>query len=241
MSFISQLLAFKKKQDFQPNFWGIFLNANFFTRRALYKSIRRIAPTLEGLLLDFGCGRKPYRNLFKVQEYIGLDIEQSGHEHSDSQVDVFYDGKKIPFEEGHFDVVFSSEVFEHVFNLDEVLGEIHRVLKPHGILFATVPFVWEEHEVPYDFGRYTTYGLAHLLNQKGFEVIKIEKSGHYMEVIFQMWINYLYNLLPGNPKVKNLLTIFIVSPFTLLGIFWAWILPKKDLLYSNNVVLARKL
>jgi hypothetical protein len=69
-----------------------------------------------GKLLDFGCVSKTYKKYFShTDAYIGLDIEQSGHLHTNEQIDVFYDGKKIPFEENYFDSVFSSEVFEHVF------------------------------------------------------------------------------------------------------------------------------
>jgi len=53
---------------------------------------------LSGKLLDFGCGRKPYKHLFSFDEYIGLDIVESGHNHEDEEIDVYYDGTKIPFE-----------------------------------------------------------------------------------------------------------------------------------------------
>ena len=46
-----------------------------------------------------------------------------------SKVDFFYDGKQFPFDSSEFDWVFSSEVFEHMFNIDEQLEEINRVLK----------------------------------------------------------------------------------------------------------------
>ena len=130
-------------------FIGFFINPFFIIRRGLYKGIRENAPFLSGKLLDFGCGKKPYKDLFNVDEYIGLDIEVSGHSHKNEVIDVYYNGKEIPFEKNHFDSIFSSEVFEHVFNIDKVLKEINRVCKPNGHLLITVPFVWDEHEIPY--------------------------------------------------------------------------------------------
>ena len=67
-----------------------------------------------------------------------------------------------------------------------MLSEINRVCKLNGQLLITVPFVWDEHEVPYDYGRYTSYGLKHVLEIHGFEVIHLDKSTSYVETVFQM-------------------------------------------------------
>ena len=105
-------------------------------------------------VLDFGCGSKPYENLFiNIDEYVGCDIEVSGHDHLDSKIDYFFDGKNLPFIDDRFDSVVSFEVFEHIFNLPEILKEINRVTKTSGNILISVPFAWGEHEVPYDFAR----------------------------------------------------------------------------------------
>src|SRR5688572_4155405 len=98
MGIKNSILYSLRKQSFAPGIAGIILNPFYFIRRALYLNIRKTAPTLSGRLLDFGCGRKPYENLFNVSQYIGIDMEQTGHEHTLSKIDVFYDGKNIPFE-----------------------------------------------------------------------------------------------------------------------------------------------
>ena len=95
----------------------------YLTRNRLLKAIAAYAKELKGVMMDFGCGSKPYKSLFTVEKYIGIDYENPGHPHINEQIDVFYDGKKIPFDDAYFDSVFSSEVFEHVFNLDEILKE----------------------------------------------------------------------------------------------------------------------
>lgn len=53
----------------------------------------------------------------------------------------FYDGKKIPFSDNFFDGILCTEVLEHVLDLEIVLREFHRVLKPEGILLISIPFV----------------------------------------------------------------------------------------------------
>jgi SAM-dependent methyltransferase len=191
--------------------------------------------------LDFGCGAKPYKNLFQVEQYIGVDIRNKAHLHDKEPVDIYYDGNKLPFRDEQFDSVFSSEVFEHVFNLDEILLEIKRVVKKNGTVLFTVPFVWDEHEIPYDFGRYSEFGIRHVLRKAGFEVIKIQKDTHFIEVLFQLWNLYLYYKLTTKNKYVNIfLNILFISPFTMLGIIVSKILPKNFNLYHNNVILAKK-
>src|SRR5687768_16959010 len=101
-----RLTGFLKKQSFQPSFVSLFINPFYFIRRALYQALQKEAPLLSGRLMDFGCGRKPYEELFRVSQYIGIDVEQTGHDHALSRVDVYYDGKTIPFDNAHFDAVF---------------------------------------------------------------------------------------------------------------------------------------
>ena len=90
--------------DFIIKWHSPFTNAFYFIRKGLFTGVKDNAPLLRGSVLDFGCGAKPYRHLFtNASSYIGLDIEKSGHSHEDEQIDVYYDGKIIPFGNEHFD------------------------------------------------------------------------------------------------------------------------------------------
>ena len=231
-----------KEQQFNPNFFSCFINPFYFVRKRIYNSVKHYAPELKGNLLDFGCGRKPYRDLFNVACYTGLDIEQDGHDHTNEPVDVFYDGKIIPFEANYFDSCFSSQVFEHVFEPDESLKEIHRVLKPGGKGLFIVPFVWDEHEIPFDYARYSSFGFEYLLKKNGFRIIKHEKDSHFFEVLVQLWCLYIYNLFDTKNKYGNILITFLfISPFTLLGVLLKLLFPRIKSLYFNNVVLVEKI
>ncbi len=240
-SLILYLIAWGKKQSFQPNFLSFIINPFFFIRLRLFQKIRKLAPKLEGKLLDFGCGRKPYKNLFvNVKEYIGLDMQQTGHDHSLSEIDVFYDGKKIPFENETFDAIFSAEVFEHIFNLDEILDELYRVLKKDGKMLITIPFMWGEHEQPYDYARYTSFAIRHILEQKGFRIITSEKTGKASETILQLYTSYLYSFFPKNKILSVILNVIFIFPLHLLGGIFTLILPNNRDIYFNNVVLVQK-
>lgn len=239
---IAKLKEIYRKESFHPTLLSIFINPFFFIRRGLSRSIKSNAKHMSGIMLDFGCGRKPYKDLFKVKEYVGLDIEESGHDHTNSEIDVFYDGKTIPFPDNYFDAVFSSESLEHIFNLDEILGEIHRVMKPSASLLITLPFVWDEHEMPYDFARYTSFGIRNILERNGFSIIKIEKTTNYVETVFQMWNAYIsQHLFPSNRYMRLLLTLLFVAPITMLGILLSKIMPDNKNFYHNNIVIAEKI
>jgi SAM-dependent methyltransferase len=216
----------------------------FLTRNRLLKAISSFAPLLGGRLMDFGCGSKPYRSLFHVQEYIGVDFENPGHPHMNEQIDVFYDGKRLPFEAGTFDSIFCSEVFEHVFNLDEVLRELHRVLKVGGKILVTCPFAICEHEAPNDFARYSSFGLRHLLEKHAFEVLELDKTGNNVEVVFQLWIMYIHQhinpFFRKIPVVRSAFRFLTYTTLNILALFFSKVLPDRRDLYLNNVIVGRK-
>ena len=235
-----QLRTFLMRQSFQPGIAGLFCNPLYFIRRNLYKNIKRSAPLLKGRLLDFGCGRKPYEDLFSVNEYIGLDREQTGHDHQNSKVDVFYDGKHIPLPDNTFDALFCSEVLEHVFDPDVILREINRVLKPEAMVLLTVPFCWNEHEVPYDYARYSSFGVTHLLEKNGFKVLEVKKSGNFIQVNFQLWALYFFEMFSKWGLTGKILSMLFIVPINIAGYIFQLLLPKNDSLYFNSIITGKK-
>jgi len=226
-----------REQDFNPRGIGLLVNPFYFARKGLHQGIVAFAPSVRGKILDVGCGSKPYRKYFDASEYIGLEIEGRN-----KLADRHYDGKEFPFKDGEFDSVLTSQVLEHVFNPEEFLLEVNRVLKDGGVLLLTVPFIWDEHEQPFDYARYSSFGLRHLLESHGFEVIDHRKSTDDIRVIFQMINAYIYKKTNTRSTRLNLLfTLILMAPFNLLGEFFARILPGNNDLYLDNIVLARKM
>ncbi len=238
------MLSNQVPKSFRPGMNSAF----YFMRHTLYKKLQQYAPELDGRLLDFGCGSKPYQSLFShISEYIGLDYASEGHSHVNEMIDVMYDGKTIPFPDGHFDSVFSSEVFEHIFNIDEILPEINRVMKKGGKILITCPFVWNEHEVPVDYARYTQFALKHLLEKNGFVMLVQDKTGDFMMALHQMRMVYFNeHFIPAVPllgkwkffrtNIPPLINPLINAWFS----FKHWLLPKRKDWYLNNIVLAKK-
>jgi SAM-dependent methyltransferase len=224
-------------------------NAFYFIRNALLKKIEQYAPELNGRLLDFGCGSKPYQSLFtNVTEYIGVDYAGEGHSHVNESIDVMYDGKTIPFPDEHFDSIFTSEVFEHIFNLESIIPELKRVMKKRSKILITCPFVWNEHEVPVDYARYTQFALKHLLEKNGFEILIQDKSGDFIMALHQMRMVYFnQHVIPAIPllgKWKFFIKNFppLINPVLNTWFsFKNWLLPKPKDWYLNNIVVAQKL
>ncbi|HKC36664.1 MAG TPA: methyltransferase domain-containing protein [Chitinophagaceae bacterium] len=229
-----------KYQSFQPGIFSLFINPFFFIRSAYYKNIKRFIPRLNGKLLDFGCGRKPFENLFTVEKYVGVDLQNTGHDHKNSKVDVYYDGKHLPFENESFDSLFCGEVLEHIFVPDEILPEINRVLKPGAKALITVPFSWNEHESPYDYARYSSFGIKHLLEKNGFKIIEHKKSGNFARVNFQNWALYFFELFKKWGKAGYILSLVFIIPINIIGSLLLIIMPKNETLYFTNIILAEK-
>jgi SAM-dependent methyltransferase len=72
---------------------------------------------------------------------------------------IIADGHNLPFQSNSFDAVICQAVLEHVVRPQACIDEIHRVLKPRGVLFADVPFMYPVHMGAYDFTRFSLGGL----------------------------------------------------------------------------------
>ena len=228
------------KEQFNPKILGLFINPFYFARKGLYQNVSKLITNLNGKLLDVGCGTKPYENICNVDEYIGLEIDDEGNRQH-NYADVFYDGKTIPFEDKSFDSILSNQVFEHVFNPNQFLKEINRVTKVGGKFLITVPFVWDEHEQPYDYARYSSFGLKHILAENGFEIIEHRKSNNGIEAIFQLINDYLYKVIMTENVYFNLLIIILLmAPINMSGLILSKLLPRNNDLYLDNIVLAKK-
>lgn len=237
MSFARTII---KKEQFNPGFIGIFTNPFYFSRRGLFQAMSELGKELSGKLLDIGCGTKPYEPYLAVDQYIGVEID-SERSRTTSKADAFYDGTRLPFDNKEFDAVLANEVFEHVFNPNEFLREINRVTKTGGKFLITVPFVWDEHEQPHDFARYTSFGLRHVLEQHGFAVRIHRKSVTDARVIFQLINEYIYKkTYVENAAVRQILNTLCIAPWTVLGILLSSFLPANADLYLDNIILAEK-
>ncbi len=142
--------------------------------RALRRSVERLAgglapPAPGSLVVDLGCGDKPYEGLFRARGYgyVGADL--------DAGADIrIVPGERVPLDDGIADGVVSFQVLEHVWDLDWYLGEAHRLLKPDGWLLLSTHGTWLYHAHPTDYRRWTRDGLIKELELRHFAVEQVD-------------------------------------------------------------------
>jgi ubiquinone/menaquinone biosynthesis C-methylase UbiE len=214
----------------------------YFARKGLYEAALLFASKINGgNLLDFGCGSKPYKSLFNVNKYIGIDFENEGHSHKNENIDIIYDRGALPFNDFEFDYILCTEVLEHLFDIDEKLKEFNRVLKKDGLLFVTCPFVWNEHEIPNDYARYTSFALNEKFKKNNFDVVLFKKSGNFFETYFQIFFLYFSkkNIKYTEQKV-NFTKRIIICLINFIGITVNKLVPNNESFYLSNVYILKK-
>lgn len=231
--------AFIERQTFFPTIGGAFVNPFYIARRGLARAMHEYAPCLDGRLLDVGCGSKPYARLFAVDQYVGLDID-SPRTRALGVADYYYDGHGFPFESASFDSIICNQVLEHVFKPAEFVAEMNRVLKPGGGIVLSVPFIWDEHEQPYDYARYSTFGLRSLFESNGFSIERQGKINANISVVFQLTNAYLYKLLPKTPRVHLVVCALVMAPISLTGEMLGRVLPQNPDLFLDQIIFAKK-
>ncbi len=153
--------------------YGSYLDPLGISHRTIARAMERSRDYARGRLLDIGCGNKPYLEKFQSRVSCYIGVEMPGTPSNSTVVDAYASALALPFASNSFDTVLSNEVLEHVPEPKRLLEEAHRVLKPQGYLILTAPLTWGPHEAPYDFYRYTEFGLRYLSEQAGFSVEKI--------------------------------------------------------------------
>lgn len=231
-----------KQEQFSPTWMSYFFNNLLILRASLRGAIVEHSGLITGKVLDFGCGSKPYEEIFThATSYIGVDSLDSSHDHSQSKVDVFWDGKKLPFPDSSFDSCISTEVFEHVPQTDLTLLEVNRILIPGGKFLVSTPFFYGEHESPNDFYRFTSFGLVHKLKQSGFEVIATRKTSHKRGVICFYLINYLGGQFLRIGLLGAILFVPVITGLNLIGRLPSFSPSSGNQdVYLNLVVIAEK-
>jgi len=130
-------------------------------------------------VLDAGSGEGRFKSLFLHAEYVGIDSAQGDPSWDYSKVDVIGRLEELPFPNSSFDHVLSIVVLEHTPQPARVVEEFQRVLKPGGMVHVVVPHMWEEHQRPYDFFRFTSSGIRYLLEGGGIRIGKIQPIGGF--------------------------------------------------------------
>jgi SAM-dependent methyltransferase len=190
---VRRVLLRRRASAGSSNLSNVSLELRAFTeqlaleRRSILQFVEKCADSVPpgARVLDAGAGNAPYRELFAHSDYVTTDWTQSVHAGARA-ADMVAPLDDLPIEDASVDAVLCTQVLEHVENPAAVLAELHRVLRPGGHLWLTVPLVWPLHEEPYDFFRFTPFSLDSLLTGAGFSDVDVAPRNGYFETVAQL-------------------------------------------------------
>jgi SAM-dependent methyltransferase len=184
-----------------------------FVLDAIREFIAQLSPG--SLVLDAGAGEAQYKPEFTRagHRYLGIDLGVGEEDWSYHGVNALARIEELPFHANTFDAMLSIAVLEHTPYPRKSLHEMARALCPGGRLMIIVPTMWEEHQMPNDFYRFTRYGATRLLEEAGFTVDQIRPLGGYFWFMGRKLIDILefFETFP-----RNLLWPFLAIPFGFL-------------------------
>ncbi|MGH7239446.1 MAG: class I SAM-dependent methyltransferase [Candidatus Saccharimonadales bacterium] len=218
------------------------LTHNWLIKKFVNDKVRSHLKNLNGTVIDLGCGTRPYEaDIAKhVDKYIGVDWNNTLH---GLYADVIADlNKPLPFGDGSIDCIVTFEVIEHLAEPGLMLQEACRILRSGSTLLLSAPFQWWLHEAPWDYQRFTRYGLEYQFRKAGFEIVSIEETSGF----WSMWIlklNYQLIRLIRGPRWLRTIIRFCLIPFWWMGQIIAPLLDsvwKEDKETAGYFVMAKK-
>lgn len=124
--------------------------------------LQKFLPEVDGPVLEIGSkdygNTSSFRTVYTKNEYVGIDMEEG--KNVDHVVDLV-EGIG-PLKENHFGLGICCSVMEHVTKPWIMAENITRVIKPGGILYMSVPWVWRYHPYPDDYYRFSFKGIVQL-------------------------------------------------------------------------------
>src|ERR1041384_8321048 len=165
------------------------------------------------VVVDLGAGEATLRAKLPRARYLAVDrgIGHGGWDYS--ALDVVADAHAVPLADACADLVVCKQVLEHLTDPSRCVREIRRVLRPGGRVLLSTNQQWPQHQQPYDFFRFTSFGLRHLFEQAGLRVERLEPMGGVFSVALYQFSQPLAPHLWARGDRGRAIAAAILKPF----------------------------
>ena len=181
---------------------------------------KRVLSLLKGkfrnsdIVLDIGCGEKPYYRQSIKAKIVCVDIKHTEKTH------VVCNAMSLPLKKSKFNGIICINSLYYYSNPFRAVKEFSHILKKNGKLIIITPFIYPIHDAPDDKHRFTEYGIRNLL-KNDFDVKEIKTIGG----IFNIPAVFFHSLIKGIPllmpnilrKLVSFLVIIVLYPFYILA------------------------
>lgn len=200
---------------------------------------------MTGSVLDIGAADRWIEpHLPASAHYIALDYPATGRDLYGGHPHVFADARSLPFADASMDGVLCLEVLEHVSDPAWVVAESARVAKPGGSVWLSMPFLYPIHDAPYDFQRYSRYGLQRDLNRAGLEVVSLRRRSNAVAAAGLLACLAIAGGALNAPRGWRILLLPVAAVGVLMVNLCAWLLskvwPDWDAMTDGYEIEARK-
>jgi SAM-dependent methyltransferase len=185
--------------------------------RKLSELLLAASPKPRVLVIGGEAEGKGFSALSRKIERVETDVLQG------ERTELICDAHDLPFQDASFDGVIIQAVLEHVLDPQRCVDELHRVLKPGGLVYAETPFMQQVHMGRHDFTRFTHLGHRRLFRR----FTEIESGAACGPGTALAWA-YTYFLLSFTESRQNAKWVRLFAHFT--SFFWKYfdlVLEKK--------------
>ena len=222
-SHLSYKRLFEKDREFMfSRTRSTIADPKYLLRRSKRMIIQTYAERYsKGRLIDLGCGTASFKRFFNghVRDYIRFDYPTTklSMGYGETNLDIAGDVRAIPLKANCMDSALLLDVLEHVFEVEAVLEDISRILKPGGTLLLTTPFIYPVHGKPYDFHRFSFYALENHLARYNLRIIERAVMGGYGTVLATLVNLFIMRAFWGHRGLLHIAGL-ILRPILLLAI-----------------------
>ena len=155
-------------------------------RRLLGRQAKSAKQYVRGRVLDVGSG-----DFLRYRDFFSFDVYDTLEPDAAKKPTIVGSAEQMPLQDALYDTVISTQVLEHLPHPSRAVSEMFRILKPGGYAVVTVPQWNELHEEPYDYWRYTSYGLQALFSEAGFRIERLEARGGFFAFFGQVVTRFI--------------------------------------------------